>query len=131
MTELKVLIVDDDHSMAKFVLNALKYLFGWQCVDVANSPDEVYNFFERNYYRLVISDFDLKSSINGADVILYARDRCPEIWTILMSGNLGEKIPGTSIDKAMPKINYIWQKPIPVTLVKKTIQELLERGKGG
>jgi two-component system response regulator AtoC len=81
---LKILVVEDDKSMRE----TLRYLLSWdrkQKVYTAESAAEAKELLGREDFALVMADYRLKGGGDGLDVLFGAKERNPNVITILIT----------------------------------------------
>lgn len=83
MTDLKILIADDD----KNILNSYRLNFSDLNVTYVNDGSEAIEAMKKDFFHVVITDFNMPK-IKGIDVLRFKNTNHPESFGILVSGEI-------------------------------------------
>ena len=111
-----VLLVEDDEGVAG-VTTAMLSELGLDVVAAANGPD-ARRILEDGGFDLLLSDVIMPGGMNGVELARWARNRCPEIKLLLVSGWTADTLVAAPTD--LP----ILQKPFDIAALKRAIEGL-------
>jgi len=83
--EETILLVEDDKDVAHFTRTALRRL-GYTILEAHDGPEAMELLETRNDINMLLSDVVLPSGVNGCQVADVARQTCPDIGVLLISG---------------------------------------------
>jgi DNA-binding NtrC family response regulator len=118
---MKVMLIDDDDLVRSALVEVLEDA-GFQVMDFADPREALGTFDAVGRPDVLVTDIDLRSTLNGFDVAAAAHRPCPTISVVLISG-LPADHTGQLLD---PRDQYL-QKPISNCHLLQTIEQLTSR----
>lgn len=85
MPKARILIVDDHPGLCNVLMNILSSGDRYQ-VDAVQTFEEAMRFIEAGDLALVLCDYNLGEEKNGLDILFNAKEKDPNVITILMTG---------------------------------------------
>lgn len=113
---MKILIVDDDHSLVVFFRRAA-IKKGYEHVDTAFSGDEALEMAIRNHYDLITLDINMPG-LSGLEIVSPLRSFCPHATIAVVSAFL----PSEDSSDVVGCVDVMISKPISL----ETFSRLLE-----
>ncbi len=80
----RILLVEDDFGISKLITIAIKRRYPAWHVDQAMSAEEGLDFWNQQFYDLLITDYNLRG-MNGLSLIIWLRHSHPALPTILFT----------------------------------------------
>ncbi|HET6404053.1 MAG TPA: response regulator [Candidatus Thermoplasmatota archaeon] len=124
---LRILVVDDDRFMLDMLPMWLETAFpGWGPPEIrtARSPREVLARISAECPDVVLSDYDLRDTMNGVRLLEQVGARCPGTVRVLFSGHAPEEI-GTDLDNK--SLHGFIEKPMRIEEMLEPFRTLVER----
>lgn len=110
---LSALVIDNDPRALAAACHTLT-LLNFRTVS-CSTPAEALTLIDSNDYKLILSDFDLGTELNGKDILTTCAEKLPEATRILMTGIL-------SIDEENFSSHVTIKKPITTDKITKIIR---------
>jgi CheY-like chemotaxis protein len=82
-----VLVVEDEGDFREVLVEVL-HEEGYSTLE-APSADDAVDLLVTSSVRLIVTDINLPGRLSGIDLVIKARDICPDIPVIFISGRLG------------------------------------------
>ena len=116
-----VLLVDDDE-LARTVLTAVLEDAGHKVIETGDPRTALGLVYTIGPPNVVITDIDLRSTLNGFDVAGTAHELWPDVRVILISG-----LPADHTGQTLDPRDYYIQKPFSGDHLLGTIEQLVNR----
>ena len=117
--QIRVLVVDDEPEMCHLIEQVLKQK-GYQ-VDISFSGIDALQMLKRFNYHLLLTDLEMPE-VDGLELIKKAKKECPEIRTIMVTGNASVDI---AIRSLRHKIDGYIRKPFNISKLRKVVRQTL------
>jgi DNA-binding NtrC family response regulator len=118
-SETRVLVVDDDDQVRKFLQRVLEregYL-----VLPASDAGKALELLERNDIHLVLLDLHMPGAADGEDLLFLLRDRGDDVPIIIASGYVDDESTGHQPDC----VHAVLKKPVHIEALVSTVREVL------
>ncbi|MDI6796531.1 MAG: response regulator [Desulfatibacillaceae bacterium] len=126
-TQIKVLLVEDDHAMRDVLHKALsQHNESYQCL-VAKDGNEALEILSSHAVSLVISDV-MMPGMSGLTLLKKIREKHPNTDVVLMTGYGSERVREEAQTSGC---NLFLEKPFRITELQRCISEFLQRRSGG
>lgn len=87
----KILIVDDEQSLTSSLVSFLGTILQVQAFG-AYKYQEAVDIFDKEDIDLLILDYNLKEKMTGLDVLKKAREKKPDIKSLMITGNVTNEL---------------------------------------
>jgi DNA-binding response OmpR family regulator len=122
-TNSRILVVDDEVSMVRFVAEALE-ICGYG-VGTADSGFTAFRELQNNRYDLVLTDFNMPNG-SGGDLVVKMRAEQIHVPVIIMTGSALSKEMITM--GAMLKVAALMSKPFTIDELVQAVESVLQPG---
>ena len=110
MSEIKVLIVDDEINLSDIIRRSLIKLNEDYLITVANTGNEALDLIENNCFNVMVTDIRMPG-ISGIDLMKHANEIQEDLQTIIITGHKDYDYAIEAL--RLGAVNYI-KKPIPI-----------------
>lgn len=120
---IRVLIVDDEPTVAMVLAESLERLSKGYIIDTAGNANQALEKISQNNYALMITDYRLPG-LNGLDLAVAARRSAPQMLIVLMTAYGTERLRDAADEVGLD--GYI-NKPFTMTQIRQIVQNAIQQ----